>query len=63
MDALSRADRALEHALAQRDGVVTPDTATSPMDEASTVRIPRAAIADAEPAVVTEPEPAERQQR
>lgn len=51
MDALSRADRTLAHALAQRDGVVTPDSATSPMDETSTVQIPRATITAADPQV------------
>lgn len=49
MDALRRADRTLAHALSQRDGVVTPDSATSPMDETSTVQIPRATIAAADP--------------
>lgn len=73
MDALRRADRTLARALARRDGIVTPDSATSPMDEASTVRLPRATITaadsgerDPESTLVMEPvtsDPSGRQQR
>ncbi|MGH3940685.1 MAG: hypothetical protein ACRDTG_19025 [Pseudonocardiaceae bacterium] len=41
MNALDRADQTLARAQARRAGVVTPDSATSPMDQASTVQIPR----------------------
>ncbi len=44
MDALARADEALARARG-RAHVVTPDDATSPMDAASTVQIPRLLIA------------------
>lgn len=48
MDALDRADQALARAQARGDDVVTPDSATSPMDQATTVRIPRSTIAAAD---------------
>lgn len=41
MDPRHRADEALARARARGTFVVTPDNATSPMDAASTVRIPR----------------------
>lgn len=46
MDALSRAGRTLAHARTLRAGVVTPDSVTSPMDEAATDQIPRIIVAD-----------------
>lgn len=49
MNALERADQALARAQARRAGVVTPDSATSPMDQTSTVRIPRALVDAADP--------------
>ncbi|HEY6422318.1 MAG TPA: hypothetical protein VIY28_03535 [Pseudonocardiaceae bacterium] len=49
MDALNRADQVLARAHARRAGVVTPDSATSPMDQASTVQIPRAMVVAADP--------------
>lgn len=48
MDALARADEALARARA-RANVVTPEDATSPMDAASTVQIPRQLIAAIDP--------------
>lgn len=48
MDALARADEALARARA-RANVVTPEDATSPMDAAATVQIPRRLIAAADP--------------
>lgn len=48
MDALARADEALARARA-RAHVVTPEDATSPMDAASTVQIPRRLIAAMDP--------------
>jgi hypothetical protein len=48
MDALARADEALARARA-RANVVTPEDATSPMDAASTVQIPRQFIASVDP--------------
>lgn len=48
MDALSRADETLARARA-RAYVVTPDDATSPMDAASTVQIPRGLIEAVDP--------------
>jgi hypothetical protein len=48
MDALSRADETLARARARRH-VVTPDDATSPMDAASTVQIPRSMIEAIDP--------------
>jgi hypothetical protein len=53
MDALSRADETLARARARRH-VVTPDDATSPMDAASTVQIPRQLIDAVDP--YTDPE-------
>lgn len=47
MDPRHRADEALARARARGTFVVTPDNATSPMDAASTVRIPREVIDDA----------------
>ena len=51
MDALDRADQTLARAQARRAGVVTPDSATSPMDQASTVQIPRKLVEAADLAV------------
>lgn len=48
MDALSRAEETLARARARRH-VVTPDDATSPMDSASTVQIPRVVIEAIDP--------------
>jgi hypothetical protein len=45
MDPRRRADEVLARASARGAFVVTPDNATSPMDSAATVRIPRQAIA------------------
>ena len=53
MDALSRADETLARARTRRH-VVTPDDATSPMDAASTVQIPRLVIQALDPR--TDPE-------
>jgi hypothetical protein len=47
MDPRRRADEVLARASARGAFVVTPDNATSPMDSAATVRIPREAIARA----------------
>ncbi|HEU0088831.1 MAG TPA: hypothetical protein VFQ77_14490 [Pseudonocardiaceae bacterium] len=49
MDALDRADETLARAQARRAGIVTPDSATSPMDQASTVQIPRSLVQAADP--------------
>lgn len=49
MDALDRADRALARAQARRAEIVTPDSATSPMDETGTVQIPRSMVEAADP--------------
>ncbi|MGH3978123.1 MAG: hypothetical protein ACRDRZ_03840 [Pseudonocardiaceae bacterium] len=49
MDALDRADRTLARAQARSHDVVTPDSATSPMDQASTVQIPRCTVAACDP--------------
>jgi hypothetical protein len=49
VDALDRADQTLAQAQARRAGIVTPDSATSPMDLASTVQIPRALVEAADP--------------
>ncbi|MGH3796106.1 MAG: hypothetical protein ACRDSP_14585 [Pseudonocardiaceae bacterium] len=49
MDALDRADQTLARAHARRAGVVTPDSATSPMDQASTVQIPRSLVQAVDP--------------
>lgn len=46
MDPRHRADEALARARARGTFVVTPDNATSPMDAASTVRIPREMIGE-----------------
>jgi hypothetical protein len=61
MDALARADETLARART-RAHVVTPENATSPMDAASTVQIPRRLISaldprDDEPTVVISPVP------
>jgi hypothetical protein len=50
MDPRLRADEALARARARGAFVVTPDNAISPMDAASTVRIPREIVSQAEPA-------------
>lgn len=57
MDALSRADETLARAQARRDEVVTPDSATSPMDQENTVQIPRVTVDDADPGVAGPPIP------
>ncbi len=49
MDALNRADQVLARARARRADIVTPDSATSPMDQASTQQIPRVTVAAADP--------------
>lgn len=49
MNALDRADQALARAQARRAGVVTPDSATSPMDHSNTVQIPRSLVNAADP--------------
>lgn len=49
MDALDRADQTLARAQARRAGIVTPDSATSPMDQASTVQIPRRLVDAVDP--------------
>ncbi|MGH4023395.1 MAG: hypothetical protein ACRDRV_02290 [Pseudonocardiaceae bacterium] len=49
MNALDRADQTLARAQARRAGVVTPDSATSPMDHSSTVQIPRTLVNAADP--------------
>lgn len=49
MDALKRADQVLARARARRADIVTPDSATSPMDQANTVQIPRVMVAAADP--------------
>ncbi|MGJ7908862.1 hypothetical protein ACOQFL_20545 [Actinopolyspora sp. H202] len=48
MDPRNRADESLARARARGAFVVTPDSATSPMDAAQTVRIPRDAVRDLE---------------
>lgn len=45
MDPRLRADEALAQARTRGAFVVTPDNATSPMDAAETVRLPRAVLA------------------
>jgi len=49
VNALDRADQTLARAQARRAGVVTPDSATSPMDQTSTVQIPRALVEAVDP--------------
>ncbi|MGH3912767.1 MAG: hypothetical protein ACRDTC_05065 [Pseudonocardiaceae bacterium] len=49
MNALDRADQTLARAQARRAGVITPDSATSPMDQANTVQIPRSLVEAADP--------------
>jgi hypothetical protein len=48
MDALKRADQVLARASARRADIVTPDSATSPMDQADTVQIPRVMVVAAD---------------
>ncbi|MFN2495236.1 MAG: hypothetical protein ABR608_04920 [Pseudonocardiaceae bacterium] len=72
MDALDRADQTLARAQARRAGIITPDSAISPMDHTSTVQIPRALVEAADPrnadpdstivipAAVTKPQPPAR---
>lgn len=48
MDPRNRADEALARSRARGAFVVTPDSATSPMDAAKTVRIPRESLRDLE---------------
>jgi len=52
MDALKRADQVLARARARRADIVTPDSATSPMDQADTVQIPRVMVGAANPRTV-----------
>ncbi len=49
MDALKRADQVLARARARRADIVTPDSATSPMDQTNTVQTPRVMVAAADP--------------
>ncbi|MGP4021130.1 hypothetical protein [Saccharopolyspora sp. 5N708] len=63
MDPRLRADEALARARARGAFVVTPDNAISPMDAASTVRIPREVISQADPADTTQVLPSTGQQR
>ena len=49
MNALDRADQTLARAQARRAGVVTPDSATSPMDHSNTVQIPRTLVDAVDP--------------
>ncbi|HYZ07804.1 MAG TPA: hypothetical protein VE709_04245 [Pseudonocardiaceae bacterium] len=49
MDALDRADETLARAQARRRNIVTPASATSPMDAHNTVRIPRTLVSRADP--------------
>lgn len=49
MDALKRADQVLARARARRADIVTPDSATSPMDLANTEQIPRVMVAAPDP--------------
>ncbi|NHD19001.1 MULTISPECIES: hypothetical protein [Actinopolyspora] len=48
MDPRNRADEALARSQARSAFVVTPDSATSPMDAAKTVRIPRESMRSSE---------------
>ncbi|MCI2422186.1 hypothetical protein MOQ72_32620 [Saccharopolyspora sp. K220] len=63
MDPRLRADEALARARARGAFVVTPDNATSPMDAASTVRIPREIVSRADPADTTQVFPSAPAQR
>ncbi|HKR52306.1 MAG TPA: hypothetical protein VJT72_22560 [Pseudonocardiaceae bacterium] len=45
MDSLDRANQVLARARARRADIVTPDSATSPMDLTNTVQIPRVTVA------------------
>ncbi len=56
MDALQRAEQVLARARARRADIVTPDSATSPMDQANTVQIPLTMAAAADPRAVAEPD-------
>lgn len=49
MDALDRADEMLTRAQARRGNIVTPASATSPMDSHNTVRIPQTLVSRADP--------------
>ncbi|MGW3468633.1 hypothetical protein ACWDKQ_09195 [Saccharopolyspora sp. NPDC000995] len=62
MDPRRRADEALARARARGAFVVTPDNATSPMDAASTVRIPREVVNQADSADITQVLPSQGQQ-
>ncbi|MGI8308231.1 hypothetical protein [Saccharopolyspora hattusasensis] len=62
MDPRRRADEALARARARGAFVVTPDNATSPMDAASTVRIPREVVNQADSADTTQVLPPQGQQ-
>lgn len=44
MNAMDRADKTLARAQARSAEVVTPDSATSPMDHTNTVQIPRTLV-------------------
>lgn len=48
MEPLDRADATLSRAREQRESVITPDTALSPMDESTTVQLHRTARSDLE---------------
>lgn len=63
MDPRLRADEALARARARGAFVVTPDNATSPMDAANTVRIPRDIVNSAGDDTDTNMLPAAGQQR
>ena len=52
MDALKRADQVLAHARARRADIVTPDSATSPMDQADTAQLPQVMVVAADPRTV-----------
>jgi hypothetical protein len=62
MDPRLRADEALARARARGAFVVTPDNATSPMDAANTVRIPRDVVSQADSANTTQVLPSAGQQ-
>ena len=49
MDALDRADETLARAQVRRRDIVTPASATSPMDSDNTVQIPRTLVSRADP--------------
>ncbi|GAA4422344.1 hypothetical protein ACFQV2_33490 [Actinokineospora soli] len=53
MDPRERAEAILARARARGAYVVTPDSATSPMDASATVQIPRGVVRDADDAEIT----------